>query len=620
MAEFGLHLRADGRLIPGDFEAVARARVRAVKVLTTASPENVADLRARFPGLFVVSRLFADFAGRAPSPADFWSWVADDVARQYAQGVRHFEIHNEPNLTAEGMGRAWQNGADFARWWLGVAALARARFAGLQLGFPGLSPNGFPHPDRYDDRAFLAEARAAVEASDWLGVHAYFRNGVEQVAALEAIPAHPRGRPVYVTEFSNPAPEVPKATKAHQYVDFVAQLGSRAAYAFAYVSSASAPAFASEAWVGEGGEVYPIADIVGARAQGPTPAPVLIPLPVIVNGGGGGSTPAPVVTPTPSGPGPLTGSDLRGIDVSVYQKVIDWAKVEAAGIHFAYIRATLGTVGVDVNFRANWAGSERPGIIRGVYHVLTQVGTARAQWDHIERTLGRNMGELPLAVDVEPNAKAPGYNAAQYAATLREFLALAEERTGKRPIIYTANWIWNYPGAELGRLCPWAANYPLWVAGYGLSVITPKPWTAWTIWQHTDKGQVPGIPTGVDLNRWGGSLEDFARFAGILQPVPVEPPPVVIPDPPAPTPEPEPVPVTPPAPPIPAWTHVITADALNVRADSWARLGPEPRITLQLAKGSRVVVLERDEGPNGTWGRIAGGWVKLKPGYVDPLQ
>lgn len=68
----------------------------------------------------------------------------------------------------------------------------------------------------------------------------------------------------------------------------------------------------------------------------------------------------------------------RGIDVSTYQGTIDWAKVKAAGIDFAIIKATQGCLETgtyrnftDSKFVANIVDADRWGIRVGVYHYLT---------------------------------------------------------------------------------------------------------------------------------------------------------------------------------------------------------------------------------------------------------
>src|SRR5687768_1484289 len=61
---------------------------------------------------------------------------------------------------------------------------------------------------------------------------------------------------------------------------------------------------------------------------------------------------------------------IRGIDVSHHQGAVDWKKVEAAGIDFAYIKATEGRDHRDPRFDANWRAAEGA-LARGAYHFFT---------------------------------------------------------------------------------------------------------------------------------------------------------------------------------------------------------------------------------------------------------
>ena len=45
------------------------------------------------------------------TPAEFAQWSIESMPAFYERGVRHFEIHNEPNLRLEGWQQSWQDGA-----------------------------------------------------------------------------------------------------------------------------------------------------------------------------------------------------------------------------------------------------------------------------------------------------------------------------------------------------------------------------------------------------------------------------------------------------------------------------------------------------------------------------
>lgn len=257
----GLHGRADGRLIPGDLRVISASGVRAVKLLSMASDDDVRNLQAIDRSMFILIRLFADMAGRRASPDDFCSWVVGDMERFYGAGIRWFEVHNEPNLEVEGLGASWRNGREFGDWFLAVRRNLKARFPEALLGFPGLSPNGFPVPGRQDDAAFVREAAHAVAAADWLGVHSYWQTRPELMHETGGMNWKRyrtlfRDKPIVVTEFSNPSIHVAGEEKAAQYIDFLNALSVEGGplSAFCFVSSASAPVFRHETWVTEQGE------------------------------------------------------------------------------------------------------------------------------------------------------------------------------------------------------------------------------------------------------------------------------------------------------------------------------------------------------------------------------
>lgn len=88
-------------------------------------------------------------------------------------------VHNEPNLTDEGLGRGWNTGAEFSNWFMQVAAAYRARFPGCKIGFPALSPgseirDGVGKLIRFDETRFIAGCAPAIQSSDWIGVHYYW--------------------------------------------------------------------------------------------------------------------------------------------------------------------------------------------------------------------------------------------------------------------------------------------------------------------------------------------------------------------------------------------------------------------------------------------------------------
>src|ERR1700728_5326112 len=62
------------------------------------------------------------------------------------------------------------------------------------------------------------------------------------------------------------------------------------------------------------------------------------------------------------------GQTLQGVDVSHYDGTVNWTQVKAAGISFAFAKATESDNDIDPTFATNWAGMKAAGVVRGAYH------------------------------------------------------------------------------------------------------------------------------------------------------------------------------------------------------------------------------------------------------------
>jgi lysozyme len=216
---------------------------------------------------------------------------------------------------------------------------------------------------------------------------------------------------------------------------------------------------------------------------------------------GGGDDDGPIQPPE-CRQGPTT----SGIDVSYYQEAINWKRVRHAGVLFAFIRVSDGTSVSDPLFAKNWAGAQRVGVMRGAYQYFRPEESATAQADLMIAALKPDRGELPPVIDVEADG---GKSPAQIAQRVKAWVDRVRTKLGVEPIIYTGPEFWRdrVGGADL-------TTQPLWLAHYtNVCPTVPSPWTAWTFWQHTDRGTVPGIEGPVDLDVFAGTFADLEEFA-----------------------------------------------------------------------------------------------------------
>ncbi len=282
----GLHGRADGAMQNADFRAVQLARMAAVKLSSNAHADDIVRLRQINPDMFIVVRVFEalyDQQNKKPRnvPPDAYVRTFEPapvgqpktpIQRFYDQGIRYFELHNEPNLVAEGFGGAWHSGREFGRWWLDVRARLAAWYPEIKWGFAAMSPGAaVPKVRPVDMWEFLSGCGSAIGKADWLAVHQYFRDVAEMERGLHEIVYEYRRRwpdkLLMITEFSNPHADVSKAVKGQQYATYYNLIDDvpGVAAAYGYVSSASDPKFRPEAWREEDGSLSPIVAAVAKR-------------------------------------------------------------------------------------------------------------------------------------------------------------------------------------------------------------------------------------------------------------------------------------------------------------------------------------------------------------------
>lgn len=190
---------------------------------------------------------------------------------------------------------------------------------------------------------------------------------------------------------------------------------------------------------------------------------------------------------------------VHGIDVSKFQKNINWSAVEQMQvdrihISFAFIKATEGITRQDANFKQNWRRAKKAGIVRGAYHFFYSTRDPLKQVINFQNVVQLEPGDLPPVLDIEVHNNQP---AAVIRSTARIWLEEMEKAYGVKPIIYTnMHFYETYLGEEFDR-------YPLWVAHY-YQKERPSTRRQWVFWQHSDIGRVNGISTTVDFNVFRG--------------------------------------------------------------------------------------------------------------------
>lgn len=195
----------------------------------------------------------------------------------------------------------------------------------------------------------------------------------------------------------------------------------------------------------------------------------------------------------------------KGIDVSNWQKEIDWKQVKDAGYQFAFMKATEGTDYVDYTFDKNRQGAKDAGLKVGFYHYFHPEDSVDAQVKLFCDKIGKAEPDaLRLVIDAEDPDKWTRFPLDQRVKMVDDFLQGVKNRTGLTPevCVYCSP---NFADEILGN-SPVLQKYSLWIANYGVDQPRlPGPWGKWDFWQYTSSGKVPGINGRVDLNVFNGS-------------------------------------------------------------------------------------------------------------------
>jgi len=199
-----------------------------------------------------------------------------------------------------------------------------------------------------------------------------------------------------------------------------------------------------------------------------------------------------------------TSNVLRGIDVSRWQKEVDWSLVKDAEVSFAFVKATQGDFRTDPYFARNWEETKRHGIKRGAYHFFKPEAPVEDQINLFISTVTLEPGDLPPVLDVE--VAAPGMSGEQLRQNIKAWLEAVTLYYGVKPIIYTGQ---NYYRRWLKGHFP---EYHFWIARY--SGVQPETYhtDSWMFWQFTDKGAVSGINSAVDINFFAGDWETLHKL------------------------------------------------------------------------------------------------------------
>lgn len=190
-----------------------------------------------------------------------------------------------------------------------------------------------------------------------------------------------------------------------------------------------------------------------------------------------------------------------GIDVSKWNKEIDWEAVAEEGVKYAIIRcgyrgSSSGALVEDPYFEKNIIGAMDAGVKVGVYFFTQAINEVEAVEEAsmvLELIKDYNM-DYPVFIDTEGaggNGRADFINTAQRTAVCRAFCETIEGAGYDAGVYASRNWYNKQLGVEE------LEKYVIWLAEYAEE---PKYNRRYDMWQYTSSGELSGIEGRVDFN------------------------------------------------------------------------------------------------------------------------
>jgi uncharacterized protein YraI len=277
----GIHTSADGGHGVGWRDPVGSEvsdlKPEVVKFQSSHSPEVVGAVTRENKQTIraYIVRAFLNWGERLITPDQFVAFTIADTMRTVkqikAQGVAGdkiiIELHNEPNLTMEGLDFSWRNGTECVAFFATVLSRYKEQMPDVQYGLGALSPGGSIPQTRRDSKVFLNEMLLHPRWNDFDAhlVHLYTSGDWNNdIWWLDHCQAKTPAMNVWITESSWHTDDGQSGRSyAAKLVELLDLLDRRPTRGITfYCVSASNPDFYHEAWCRGGDRANPAQNVM----------------------------------------------------------------------------------------------------------------------------------------------------------------------------------------------------------------------------------------------------------------------------------------------------------------------------------------------------------------------
>lgn len=191
---------------------------------------------------------------------------------------------------------------------------------------------------------------------------------------------------------------------------------------------------------------------------------------------------------------------LMGIDVSSYQKNIDWNKVKEAGFSFVMIRVggrsygQSGKLYDDTLCQSHYKGAKAAGLLVGAYMFSQAINTLEAAEEAyyaLDQVEDWEL-DLPLVYDweyIDDEKRTAFIYEDVVTECVKTFCDIVKDH-GIEPMFYVSPWFGRMKLEELKEYQQWLALYKDHM-DYDYH---------FDMWQYTSSGKVPGVAGPVDID------------------------------------------------------------------------------------------------------------------------
>ncbi|MHC1683403.1 MAG: GH25 family lysozyme [Clostridiaceae bacterium] len=195
------------------------------------------------------------------------------------------------------------------------------------------------------------------------------------------------------------------------------------------------------------------------------------------------------------------GTNLRGIDISNHQGIVDFVKVKSSGVQIVYMKASESNFYRDIYLDRNYQGAKAAGLLVGFYHFFRGDVDPKVQAQFFVNSIAGKESDCRLMLDLETNE---GLNSTQLSAAACIFLQEVIRLTSKGVVVYT------YTSFARSNITSALGAYPVWIADYVADgVIQPHDnpiWKTWIGFQYASDGKVPGVNGDCDVDEFTSDI------------------------------------------------------------------------------------------------------------------